>query len=58
MDHKSLQRRPRVTQRDAFESVFGVTYMRTTYQKTRRIYDDNPNLAAKMFSYGRIKRST
>ena len=58
MDHKSLQQRPRVMQRDAFESVFGVTYMQTTYQKTRQIYDDNPNLAAKMSSYGHTKRGT
>lgn len=58
MDHKSLQRCPRVMQQDAFESVFGVTYMRTTYQKTRWIYDDNPDLAAKMSSYGHTKRST
>ena len=43
---------------DAFESVFGVTYMRTTYQKTCQIYDDNPNLAAKMSSYGHTKHGT
>lgn len=44
MDHKSLQQCPQVMQWDAFESVFGVTYMQTTYQKTHRIYNDNPTL--------------
>ena len=53
MDHKLSQRRPRVLQKAAFESAFGVTFMRPTYQKTRRLVDSNPDLISKFVAYGR-----
>ena len=56
MDRKSSQRRPRMLNKDAFESTFRVTYVRPTYQKARRLYEDNRELASKFSGYGRTKR--
>lgn len=58
MDAKSSQRHPRVLQKEAFKSTFGVTYMQPTYQKARRLYEDNVKLASELGAYGRTKRGT
>ena len=56
MDRKSSQRRPRMLNKDAFESTFQVTYVRPTYQKAHCLYEDNCELASKFSGYGRTKQ--
>ena len=56
MDRKSSQRRPRMLNKDAFESTFQVTYVRPTYQKAHCLYEDNRELASKFPGYGCTKQ--
>jgi len=47
MDILMAQRQPRIFQQAAFEEVFGLTWVRSTYAKHRDIYDYNRDLVPK-----------
>jgi hypothetical protein len=58
MDDLMKQRRPRIYQGAAFTAVFGLPYVRSTYQKHRRIYDDNQDLVPKFKAHARSSKGT
>ena len=58
MDVLMQQRRPRVYQQEAFTDVFGLPYIRSTYQKHCKIYDLNLDLVPKFNMLGQSSKGT